>query len=219
MKKFSLFFTSISISISIFFFFYSNAYANSSFSSSSSSNPATTQLTQLLAAIQTLQADFTQTISNQKSVGHIILQQPGKFRWEVKKPVAQVIVTDNKRLWIYDPDLEQVIIRSLNTEIGETPAFLLSHPSSALEKNFQVKTIKNSGSLQWFVLIPKNKNSLFAFIKMGFLKNQLREMDLQDHLGHNTVIEFYNSLLNYPISASLFTFKPPRHVDVIDETR
>lgn len=198
----------LSVIPSIFLFFHSNTDAS----------PATTQLTQLLIAIQTLQADFTQTIANQKSVGHIILQQPGKFRWEVKKPIAQLIITDNKRLWIYDPDLEQVTIRSLNTEIGETPAFLLSHPSSALEKNFQVKSIQNKGSLQWFILTPKNKNSLFAFIKIGFLKNQIREMDLQDHLGHNTVIEFYNIILNHPVSASLFTFKIPRHVDVIDET-
>ncbi len=197
-------------------FFYMNVYAN----------PATIQLTELLSAIQTLQADFTQTISNpqskktiQQSSGHVILQQPGKFRWEVKKPVAQLIVANGKHLWIYDPDLEQVTIRSLNKEIGETPAFLLSNPRIALEKNFHVQAIKNTASLHWFLLIPKNRNTLVAFIKIGFLKNQIREMDLQDHLGHNTVIEFYNITLNHPLVSSLFNFKPPRHIDIIDETR
>ncbi|MCE3237769.1 MAG: lolA [Gammaproteobacteria bacterium] len=200
----------------IFLFFYTNVYAN----------PATTQLTQLLSTIQTLQADFTQTLSNlqskqtlQQSFGHVILQQPGKFRWEVKKPVEQLIVGNGKRLWIYDPELEQVTIRSLTQEIGETPAFLLSNPRVALEKNFHVQAMKNVASLQWFLLTPKNRNTLFVFIKIGFLKSQIREMDLQDHLGHNTVIEFYNVISNQPLASSLFNFKLPRHVDVIDETR
>jgi outer membrane lipoprotein carrier protein len=199
----------------IFWFFYSNADANS----------ATTQLTELLSAIQTLQADFNQTISSpqskqtiQQSFGHVMLQQPGKFRWEVKKPVAQLIVTNGKRLWIYDPDLEQVTTRSLAKEIGDTPAFLLSHSRVALQKNFHVQAIKNAASLQWFLLMPKNRNTLFAFIKIGFLKNHIREMDLQDRLGHNTVIEFYNVILNHVVDPSLFNFKFPRHVDVIDET-
>ncbi|MCC2666683.1 MAG: lolA [Gammaproteobacteria bacterium] len=200
----------------IFLFFYTNVYAN----------PATTQLTQLLLTIQTLQADFTQTLSNlqskqtlQQSFGHVILQQPGKFRWEVKKPVEQLIVGNGKRLWIYDPELEQVTIRSLTKEIGETPAFLLSNPRVALEKNFHVQAMKNTASLQWFLLTPKNRNTLFVFIKIGFLKSQIREMDLQDHLGHNTVIEFYNVISNQPLASSLFNFKLPRHVDVIDEAR
>jgi len=68
-------------------------------------------------------------------------------------------------------------------------------------------------------LLPKGRDSMLAYIKMGFANGKIREMDLQDHLGHNTVIEFYNVSMNQPVPASLFTFKPPPHTDVIDETR
>lgn len=183
-------------------------------------------LTQLLSTIHTMQADFTQTISDSKgklteqSVGHMALQRPGKFRWEVTKPVAQLMVANNARLWIYDPELEQVTIRLLNKEIDNTPAMLLSHPDNvAIEKNFKVQTLNNVASLQWFALLPKNHDSMLAFIKMGFAHGQISEIDLQDHLGHSTVIEFYNVVLNHPLPASLFHFTSPAHTDVIDETR
>lgn len=182
-------------------------------------------LTQLLSTTQTMQADFTQTINDSKgklteqSAGHMALQRPGKFRWEVTKPIAQLVVANNIRLWIYDPELEQVTIRLLNKEIDNTPAMLLSNSDIAIEKNFKVQTIKNAAALQWFVLLPKNHDSMLAFIKMGFSHGQIREIDLQDHLGHNTVIEFYNVALNHPLPSALFYFTPPAHTDVIDETR
>lgn len=183
-------------------------------------------LTQLLSTIQTLQADFTQTINDRKgrqaadeSVGRMALQRPGKFRWDVTKPVKQLIIVNNNRLSIYDPELEQVTIRQLTKEIDNTPVLLLSNPAVALEKNFSVQSMKNVASMQWFALIPKNSDSLLVYIKMGFAKGQIREMDLQDHLGHNTVIEFYNISMNQPVAAALFNFKPPANIDVIDETK
>jgi outer membrane lipoprotein carrier protein len=182
-------------------------------------------LTQLLSSIQTLQANFTQTINDNKgkqseqSIGHMALERPGKFRWSVTKPVAQLVVANGTRLWIYDPQLEQVTIRLLNKEVDNTPVLLLSNPAVAIEKNYTVQSLKNAAFMQWFVLLPKNRDSMLAFIKMGFANGQIREMELRDHLGHNTVIEFYNVSMNCPVSASLFSFKPPAHTDVIDETQ
>lgn len=183
------------------------------------------ELIQLLSTTQTFQADFTQTIYNKKSkqtdqsTGHMVLQRPGKFLWRVKKPIAQLIIANNTRLWVYDPDLEQVTIRFLDKEIENTPVLLLSNPSLAIEKNFNVQTIQSAASLQWFALFPKNRDSMLAFIKMGFSKGQIQEIDLEDHLGHHTHIEFYNILMNKQVAASLFTFTPPANTDVIDETR
>lgn len=183
-------------------------------------------LSDRLAKINSMQADFTQIITDrkdkpvQKSVGHMSLQRPGKFRWNVTKPTAQLMVANGSRLWIYDPDLEQVTIHSLSKEIGETPALLLSNTQTTLANDFDVtmKQEKKSG-LQWFYLTPKNPNSMLALIKLAFNNNQIREMDLEDHLGHVTEIEFYNILINAKLSASLFNFKPPAHVDIIDETK
>lgn len=188
-------------------------------------DPATT-LTQLLNNIRTMKADFSQTIYNksgkamQQSHGRMVMQRPGQFRWDIKAPVAQLLIANGKRLWIYDPDLEQVTIRSLNRAAGEAPALLLSDANVALAQDFNVQIPANASSnLQWFLLTPKNKDSMLSQIMLGFSGNQIRAMNLRDHLGNNTVIKFQNIMMNASVSEAVFRFVPPAGVDVIDETR
>lgn len=103
------------------------------------------ELTQLLKNMRSIQSDFTQTIVDkkgkiiQKSTGHMDLVRPNQFRWNVQRPNQQLIITNGKRLWVYDPDLEQVTIRKLSTAAGETPAMLLSNEDLSLGKEFTVR--------------------------------------------------------------------------------
>lgn len=183
-------------------------------------------LSQLLKNMHSMQADFTQTIVDKKgkaiqsSSGHMSLQRPSQFRWDVTHPIRQLIVTNGKRLWIYDPDLEQVTIRSLARAAGETPAMLLSDENLSLGKEFTVRPIAGEGSaMQWFMLIPRDKSTVISALKLGFANQVIHEMQLQDHLGHTTKIEFNHVKLNSPLSSSTFSFKPPSQVDIIDETK
>lgn len=184
-----------------------------------------TDLTSLLNSIQSMKANFTQTVYNkkgkatQKSYGRMTMQRPGKFRWDVTKPMPQLIIANGAKLWVYDADLEQVTIRSLKKSAGETPALLLSHDNTSLDRDYIVKTLPKNAAGQWFALTPKSRDSMFESIQMGFVNNQIREMRLQDSLGSNTVIQFQNIQMNPSIAASQFTFKPSAKIDVIDETR
>lgn len=182
-------------------------------------------LVTLLNSVQTMRASFLQIVYDnrgkavQQSHGRMSLARPGKFRWEVTKPIPQVIIANESRLWIYDPDLEQVTIRSLKKAAGETPALLLSDVDSKLTKIYRVKEGQQKAGTRSFVLIPKSADSMFASIKMAFVDSQLREMRLEDHLGHVTAVKFQQVITNESIPASTFVFKRPAKVDVIDETR
>lgn len=196
-------------------FFYLPAYANT----------PSTSLIQLLNNVRSMQADFTQVVSDNrgkavnKTRGHMALQRPGKFRWDTQQPNKQLIVTNGQKVWIYDPDLEQVSIRYLTKEAGETPALLLSNTNATLENDFRVQMLSDDSSLQWFLLTPRDKGSMFEAIRLGFANQQIRQMQLQDHLGHVTRIRFDRIVVNATLSPSLFTFRPPANVDVIDETK
>lgn len=188
--------------------------------------PVSAQLSELLNAVNTMRADFVQTTYDehakqlQQSYGQMALQRPGKFRWEVKKPIPQLIIANESRLWIYDPDLEQVTIRTLKSAAGDTPALLLSHVNGVLNEAYTVKSIQKSVSgWNWYQLIPKSADNMFASIQMGFMNKEIREMILQDHLGHSTRIQFQRIKTNIPLAASLFVYKAGKHVDVIDETK
>jgi outer membrane lipoprotein carrier protein len=188
-------------------------------------NAEVQELLDVLNPIRSLQADFVQTIvdakgkSVQKSEGKVVLQRPGQFRWDVVRPIPQLIIADSHRIWIYDPDLEQVVVRPVAKEIGKTPAFLLSNVNTAISKDFSVHKMQSPDAWLWFALKPKTKDSLFTVIQLGFMNKEIKEMRMQDNLGHKTVIQFRHVKQNLTVSASVFKFRVPSNVDVIDETR
>ena len=153
----------------------------------------TEDLANRLNAVQTMRANFTQVVYDNRnkavltSYGRMSMQRPGKFRWEVTKPIPQLIVANASRLWIYDPDLEQVTVRSLKHAAGETPALLLSHVNMSLDNEYKVTQLpnKSAGGVS-FSLVPKSQDSVFASIQLSFINNRVKEMRLQDHLGHVT---------------------------------
>lgn len=182
-------------------------------------------LLELLTSVHSLQADFVQTILDnkgrvvEKSKGKMALERPGYFRWQVSQPISQLIIVNDTRIWIYDPDLQQVVIRSLAKAAGTTPAFLLTNTAQALKKDFVVQRIASPRFWEWYSLTPKNSDSMYSSIQLGFFKHEIKEMRMNDNLGHNTVIQFNHLRRNIKLSPALFKFRLPAHVDVIDETR
>lgn len=196
--------------------------AASSFANASTSD----ELSTLLNSVHTMRADFVQTIYDnhgkkiQQSFGRMAVQRPGKFRWDVTKPIPELIIANETKLWIYDSDLEQVTIRKIQKAAGETPALLLSQVDVVLQKDYNVKELpKKDAGLRWFQLAPLSADNMFATIQMGFSDKQIHEMILQDHLGHQTRVQFQHIEENVNLSPSLFTFHAPSNVDVIDETK
>lgn len=179
-----------------------------------------------LNAIHSMKANFKQTIYDnhnkpiQQSTGTMAMLRPGKFRWETVKPIPQLIIANSTKLWIVDPDLEQVTIRALHKATGETPALMLSNENAEINKDYVVKELSKKGSsLAWYKLTPKSADSVFESVEMGFKDLALQEMRLEDHLGHNTHIEFTRASLNTSLPESLFVFKKTPNMDVIDETK
>lgn len=183
-------------------------------------------LSGLLNGITSMKANFTQTVYDnrnkpvQTSYGKMALQRPGKFRWEVTKPIPQLIIANETKLWVYDPDLEQVTIRPLKQATGDAPALFLSHSNVSLDKDYTINPIqKSNDKARWFSLVSKSPDSMFASVQMSFDGSEIKEMDMQDHLGHLTRVKFTNIETNIHLSTAQFVFKSKPGIDVIDETR
>lgn len=187
---------------------------------------AAEKLNTLLSDVKSMRADFEQTVHDgdgrqvQVAKGSMALKRPGYFRWQTDKPIPQTIIANKNKLWVYDPDLEQVTIRQLKAAAGSTPALFLSHTTDDVTKNYKVASKKmNGGDIQWFGLIPTSADNMFEEIDFGFKGKVLERMRLKDHLGHMTSISFKNISTNKSIPKGLFIFKPTNEVDVIDETK
>lgn len=180
------------------------------------------RLKAFVAGAKTAEADFTQTVADksgrvtQQASGKMAFARPGKFRWDYTVPYEQVIVGDGAKLWLYDADLDQVTVKPLGDVIAGTPAALLAG-DSAFEKYFSLKDAGEGGGLEWLEAIPKNRDTSFERIRMGFRGNVLVQMELFDFFGQRTTLKLTQFARNPSIPASKFRFTPPKGADVIGD--
>jgi len=183
---------------------------------------AVDQLHDFLKNTRTLKAEFAQAViakngrKPQQSSGILAISRPGKLRWEIQKPYPQLVVSDGEKIWIHDPELQQVTVRKAGQAIGGSPAALLSG-SNELEKNFTLKEAGDSEGLAWVEATPKATDSGFEKVRLGFAGNDLKAMELQDSFGQTTLIRFSKIERNPALPAASFKFVPPAGVDVVGE--
>lgn len=93
------------------------------------------RLTQLLETSKTLSARFSQLTLDgsgtqlQETAGDMSLQRPGLFYWHTDAPQEQLMVSNGKKVSLWDPDLQQVTIKTLDQRLTQTPALLLDRKS------------------------------------------------------------------------------------------
>lgn len=178
------------------------------------------RLKQYFQNTQSMQADIHQTVFNkqghktQEVNGRMQLQKPNRFRWEYVKPYAQSIVGDGEKVWMLDADLNQVTVRSMGKVAGSSPAAMLSG-GKEMEKIFTLQEGDNKNGLEWAIAIPKEAETGFDRVALGFRGDVLSEMELHDSFGNLTVIQFSNVQRNPKISADSFKFKAPANADVL----
>lgn len=169
--------------------------------------------------IKHFSGNFTQTVKNtkktQKTSGSFAIARPEHFRWIYEKPYQQTIIGDGKTLWLYDVDLAQVTKRNQKNAMGNSPAAILSH-KNALSAHYTIQNDGEENGIAYVVAEPKNKDSEYKHIRIGFRDNVPENMHLQDSFGNTTDISFSQVKINPNLSGSLFQFKPPKGVDVLD---
>jgi outer membrane lipoprotein carrier protein len=171
---------------------------------------------------QTARAEFTQTVTHkngrtvQQASGEFAIARPGKFRWSVTAPYKQLLVGDGERVWIYDPDLNQVVKRRNDQALGTTPAALLAGKDD-VERAFDWRDLPSAEGLDWLGASPKDKESSFSDIRLGFDASGLAALEIFDHFGQRTVIRLVHLERNPKLSPDLFRFTPPKGADVVGD--
>ncbi len=183
---------------------------------------AVQRLTQLLSQAQTITARFSQLTLDgtgtqlQETAGELSLKRPGLFRWHTDAPQEQLLVSNGQKVWLYDPDLQQVTIQKLDQRLTHTPALLLSGDVSQIRQNFDI-SFKEAGDVVDFILKPKAKDTLFDNLRLSFRKGVINDMQLIDSVGQRTNILFLGVKMNAALDAGQFTFEIPAGADVIQE--
>lgn len=184
---------------------------------------ATTTLDKYFDGLQTLRAQFTQTVKDARgksldtTSGTLVVVRPGKFRWEVSPQSGsggQLLVADGKNVWFLDKDLEQVTVKPADAALSSTPAMLLSGAAN-LRDSFTLTPAGSREGLDWVLVEPRTPEADFRRALFGFSKGDLRKMIIDDRLGQTATIELSRVERNAKVDPQEVTFTPPKGADVI----
>ncbi len=185
---------------------------------------AAQQMRAFSTGLHSLSADFSQRVVDaggrvgDESRGSLALEAPRQFRWQTDSPYRQLIVADGSRVWVYEPELEQVSVRSQGSAEAQSPLTVLTDLSQ-LDAQFTTADAGSHDGLAWLKLSPRATEPQFEFAELGFAADQLRRMRFRDQLGNSTEIEFSDWRRNPQLPTDSFRFTPPDGVDVVGDLK
>lgn len=172
--------------------------------------------------LRAISGSFEQTVADanagktKTSRGTLALKAPRQFRWETTTPFRQTIIADGDKVWVYDPDLEQVSVRAQGTEEAHSPLTVLTDLSQ-LDRDFTASEQGEHDGFAWLRLKSKDKEPQFEYADLGFDAAGLARMTFKDTLGNSTEIRFSAWQRNARLAADTFKFTLPKGVDVIGD--
>ena len=169
-------------------------------------------------------ADFVQESlvkslgKKQVSEGVVFFKKPGKMRWNYQRPFKQEIVSDGKTLWSYHPEEKQVLVSPMSQAAqGKVPSTFLAGLGN-LKLDFQARWGKEpSPQENYFLELTPNEfqgslEKLFLLIDRENFR--ILQAKIQDVMGNTTQISFSKAQFDNRLPDSLFTFTPPKGVEV-----
>jgi outer membrane lipoprotein carrier protein len=180
-------------------------------------------LQQRYDATRTMQAEFRQTVESKtlagtlETKGTVAFEKPNRMRWDYDPPDAQTIVGDGETLWIYQPDLKQVIKAPLGQAFqSSTPVTFLAGLGN-VERDFDATLARNEPDQWVLTLTPKQKDAGVGTLELGVRKSDasVAEARIVDGAGTTTRIHFSGERRNVKLEPGLFRFDPPPGVDVV----
>lgn len=175
------------------------------------------RLQEELSGLESFSSRFTQQVYDEQgnileeSSGMFWLQLPARFQWHYLKPYEQKVISDGSTLYVYDPELLQLTLSNLDT----SALFwleLFRHPER-LADNYHLEAISSQDG-DSMLLEPLDGQGSDAFIIKMSTDITIEQKNL---LGQKTIWTLAQQQKNPQLPDSLFDFKPPVGVDVLDQ--
>ena len=177
-------------------------------------------LSNILNQMTSLTGSFTQKVVDQNGAtlqevsGQFFFKKPNLFKWDYLEPSKSQLISDGDLLYLYDPDLKQVVISQLKKLGGVSPAMLLVNPD--IESLFEISVIQDKKGINWFKAIPQEpEKANFKEVFISFDQKNLKGMRIIDSFNNTTEIEFIKVSRNTNINEAIFLFNTPEDIDVI----
>jgi outer membrane lipoprotein carrier protein len=86
-----------------------------------------------------------------------------------------------------------------------------------MDKYYVLTDAGKLDDIEWLDAVPKNKDTTFERLRMGFKDDALTVMELKDNFGQTTMIKFSALEKNPKLASDVFKFVAPKGADVVGE--
>jgi len=181
---------------------------------------ATDELRDFVRDVKSGKSTFTQTVTSpngkQKvSNGSFEFSRPNRFRFIYQAPYAQTVVGDGAKVWIYDPDLNQVSSRKTGDALANTPAALIV--SNDIDKVFTLADQPSKDGVDWVLATPRQAEGTVRSLRVGFRGHALAQLEIDDSFGQKSMLVFNAFEPNAKLPADTFVFVPPKGADIAEQ--
>ena len=177
-------------------------------------------LVESLLNFDQIEVDFVQDVRDR--YGNSIEVSSGKGRvfkpsieWRTTDPYYQIIMLVDNELKIYDPDLEQLIIKDIKDELGNVPLHMLRNRNIEFGDFIVEEKEVNSTGADLFSLSPRSEQVLFSKIEIKTFKGQLQTIKVVGLSGEVTEINLSN-FKKLEREDSIFEISVPEETDIIE---
>ena len=178
------------------------------------------ELAEAFDGFDQIEMDFSQEVYDQFT--NLVEVSSGKCRvskpsisWQTLKPFEQSVLLSEDTLKIFDPDLEQLIVKNTKGGAESIPLNLLRKKGSDF-KDFIVRKLGSDlSSTQRYSLTPVSKQAIYLRIEIEIRDKVLRKIKLFGLSGEESRIELSNST---PLRGAdlVLRLDVPEGTDIVD---
>lgn len=174
-------------------------------------------------SLTTLSAKFDQNLAHKESgaiehrSGNLSFKKPMNIFWQTVTPQKEQWIGTEQELWDYLPE-EEVAYRYSSAILKQSGGiFGLLTGQTSLADEYKIKMVGTEQNVTQLRLLPKEPSMQLveAFIWVE-REGAIRKILCKDFYGNTNEIVLSDLTKNLELKQSLFSFKPPKGVDVED---
>jgi len=175
-----------------------------------------------------VKARFTQTVTlkamqkTQLEEGTFYFKKPKRMRWVYTKPAAKELVINPEKAWLYVPADKVAYVQDAASLFKSTVSVRFLAGIGKLKDDFRItfagdKKVDKAGNYL-LDLVPVKPEEGVKKLQVAVNREsfQIVKVILFDPYGNVTTLAFSGLELNRDLPDSLFSFKPPAGVEVMD---
>ena len=187
------------------------------------------QIQQTYEKTVSLKADFIQSSTvrgirhrQRQGRGTMVIQKPGLLRWDYTIPDQQVLVSDGESFSLYFSSENQMIITPAKEYLQEDVTYNFFSGNGNILEDFDVEAVSEDLQVKGYYalqLTPRKSHAqvetLFAWVEEKTF--HIKRLQILDHLGSTTDLQFSNVVVNHQFPADFFHFTPPEGTEIISQ--